>query len=70
MVSTMSDGWKFEQMVNIGSSYSYGTEDQAEFLVWYLKSCTLLGLGWVQSRATKRRYNSFPRKHTHNFIRI
>ncbi|XP_076856491.1 BTB/POZ domain-containing protein KCTD5 isoform X2 [Brachyhypopomus gauderio] len=48
MVSTMSDGWKFEQvsvracrkprpgllwtMVNIGSSYSYGTEDQAEFL--------------------------------------
>ncbi|KAJ8263939.1 hypothetical protein GJAV_G00143290 [Gymnothorax javanicus] len=32
MVSTMSDGWRFEQMVNIGSSYSYGTEDQAEFL--------------------------------------
>ncbi|XP_028670970.1 BTB/POZ domain-containing protein KCTD5 isoform X1 [Erpetoichthys calabaricus] len=32
MVSTMSDGWKFEQMVNVGSSYSYGTEDQAEFL--------------------------------------
>ncbi|XP_017560995.1 BTB/POZ domain-containing protein KCTD5 isoform X1 [Pygocentrus nattereri] len=48
MVSTMSDGWKFEQvsvracrkprpgllwtMVNIGSSYSYGSEDQAEFL--------------------------------------
>ncbi|KAF3853291.1 hypothetical protein F7725_013979 [Dissostichus mawsoni] len=48
MVSTMSDGWKFEQVSgarlqkaphrtaldygNIGSSYSYGTEDQAEFL--------------------------------------
>ncbi|XP_017556253.1 BTB/POZ domain-containing protein KCTD5 isoform X2 [Pygocentrus nattereri] len=32
MVSTMSDGWKFEQLVNIGSSYNYGSEDQAEFL--------------------------------------
>uniref|UniRef100_A0A8D1KLR0 BTB domain-containing protein n=1 Tax=Sus scrofa TaxID=9823 RepID=A0A8D1KLR0_PIG len=32
MVSTMSDGWKFEQLVNIGSSYNYGSEDQSEFL--------------------------------------
>ncbi|XP_069460557.1 BTB/POZ domain-containing protein KCTD17 [Ambystoma mexicanum] len=32
MVSTMSDGWRFEQLVNIGSSYNYGGEDQAEFL--------------------------------------
>ncbi|XP_051817729.1 BTB/POZ domain-containing protein KCTD17 isoform X4 [Antechinus flavipes] len=32
MVSTMSDGWRFEQLVNIGSSYNYGNEDQAEFL--------------------------------------
>ncbi|KAI8512290.1 PREDICTED: BTB/POZ domain-containing protein KCTD5-like [Branchiostoma belcheri] len=32
MVSTMSDGWKFEQLINIGSSYNYGNEDQAEFL--------------------------------------
>lgn len=32
MVSTMSDGWKFEQLVSIGSSYNYGNEDQAEFL--------------------------------------
>ncbi|KAM4881321.1 BTB/POZ domain-containing protein KCTD17 isoform 3-T4 [Thomomys bottae] len=32
MVSTMSDGWRFEQLVNIGSSYTYGSEDQAEFL--------------------------------------
>ncbi|XP_043923953.1 BTB/POZ domain-containing protein KCTD17-like [Protopterus annectens] len=32
MVSTMSDGWKFEQLVNIGSSYNYGSEDQTEFL--------------------------------------
>ncbi|XP_044532847.1 BTB/POZ domain-containing protein KCTD2 [Gracilinanus agilis] len=32
MVSTMSDGWKFEQLINIGSSYSYGNEDQTEFL--------------------------------------
>ena len=32
MVSTMSDGWKFEQLINIGSQYNYGTEDHAEFL--------------------------------------
>ncbi|GAA6087451.1 BTB/POZ domain-containing protein KCTD5 [Tachysurus ichikawai] len=32
MVSTMSDGWKFEQLVSIGSSYNYGSKDQAEFL--------------------------------------
>ncbi|XP_050179554.1 BTB/POZ domain-containing protein KCTD17 isoform X1 [Myiozetetes cayanensis] len=32
MVSTMSDGWRFEQLVNIGSSYNYGNEDQTEFL--------------------------------------
>ncbi|KAK1163897.1 BTB/POZ domain-containing protein KCTD2 [Acipenser oxyrinchus oxyrinchus] len=32
MISTMSDGWKFEQLISIGSSYNYGNEDQAEFL--------------------------------------
>nr|Q8CEZ0.1 RecName: Full=BTB/POZ domain-containing protein KCTD2 [Mus musculus]BAC25251.1 unnamed protein product [Mus musculus] len=32
MVSTMSDGWKFEQLISIGSSYNYGNQDQAEFL--------------------------------------
>ncbi|XP_055331211.1 BTB/POZ domain-containing protein KCTD5-like isoform X2 [Paramacrobiotus metropolitanus] len=32
MVSTLSDGWKFEQLINVGSSYTYGNEDHAEFL--------------------------------------
>jgi len=32
MVSTMSDGWKFEQLINIGSHYQYGSDDHAEFL--------------------------------------
>ncbi|XP_076326478.1 BTB/POZ domain-containing protein KCTD5-like [Tachypleus tridentatus] len=32
MVSTMSDGWRFEQLINIGSSYNYGSDDHAEFL--------------------------------------
>ncbi|XP_066139758.1 BTB/POZ domain-containing protein KCTD5 [Euwallacea fornicatus] len=32
MVSTMSDGWKFEQLVNIGSQYNYGQDEHAEFL--------------------------------------
>jgi hypothetical protein len=39
MVSTMSDGWKFEQLVNIGSSYKYGSEDRAEFLCVVSKEC-------------------------------
>jgi hypothetical protein len=30
VVSTLSDGWKFEQLINIGSNYNY--EEQAEFL--------------------------------------
>ncbi|XP_016126010.1 BTB/POZ domain-containing protein KCTD5 isoform X2 [Sinocyclocheilus grahami] len=55
MVSTMSDGWKFEQMVNIGSSYSYGTEDQAEFLCVVSKELHASGggLGTEQSHKTK-----------------
>merc|ERR1712180_224684 len=32
LVSTMSDGWKFEQLINIGSNYQYGNDDHAEFL--------------------------------------
>jgi len=32
LVSTMSDGWKFEQLINIGSQYQYGSDDHAEFL--------------------------------------
>ncbi|XP_063794882.1 BTB/POZ domain-containing protein KCTD17 [Pseudophryne corroboree] len=32
MVSTMSDNWKFEQLVNVGSPYSYSSEGQPEFL--------------------------------------
>ncbi|XP_059472263.1 BTB/POZ domain-containing protein KCTD5 [Neocloeon triangulifer] len=32
MVSTLSDGWKFEQLINIGSQYTYGHDEHAEFL--------------------------------------
>jgi hypothetical protein len=32
LISTMSDGWKFEQLINIGSNYQYGSDDHAEFL--------------------------------------
>ncbi|KAM5148464.1 BTB/POZ domain-containing protein KCTD17 [Mantella aurantiaca] len=32
MVSTMSDSWKFEQLVNVGSPYNYSSEGQPEFL--------------------------------------
>ncbi|XP_052262574.1 BTB/POZ domain-containing protein KCTD5-like [Dreissena polymorpha] len=39
MVSTMSDGWKFEQLVNIGSQYNYGSDDHVEFLCVVSKEC-------------------------------
>lgn len=32
LVSTLSDGWEFVQLVSIGSLYQYGNEDNAEFL--------------------------------------
>lgn len=32
MVSSLPDGWKFEQLISVGSNYQYGAEDQAEFL--------------------------------------
>ena len=39
LVSTMSDGWKFEQLVNIGSQYNYGTDEHAEFLCVVSREC-------------------------------
>ncbi|RXM32384.1 BAI1-associated protein 3 [Acipenser ruthenus] len=33
MVSTMSDGWKFEQLVSVGSPIGYGRDHQSEFLL-------------------------------------
>jgi len=39
MVSTMSDGWKFEQLVNIGSQYNYGNDEHAEFLCVVSREC-------------------------------
>ncbi|KAL8221964.1 UNVERIFIED_CONTAM: BTB/POZ domain-containing protein kctd17, partial [Gekko kuhli] len=55
MVSTMSDGWRFEQLVNIGSSYNYGNEDQSEFLCVVSKElCSSPnGLGCEPSRKAK-----------------
>lgn len=39
MISTMSDGWRFEQLINIGTQYNYGTEENAEFLFVVSKEC-------------------------------
>jgi hypothetical protein len=33
MMSTMSDGWRFEQIVNVGSHYNYTTDDHSEYLL-------------------------------------
>jgi len=35
MVSTLTDGWKFEQVINVGSSY----QEQAEFLCVVSRAC-------------------------------
>lgn len=40
MVSQMSDGWRFEQLINIGTSYHpYGSDENAEFLFVVSKEC-------------------------------
>ncbi|KAI0228143.1 BTB/POZ domain-containing protein KCTD5 [Lamellibrachia satsuma] len=39
LISTMSDGWKFEQLINISSQYNYGSEDHTEFLCVVSKEC-------------------------------
>ncbi|XP_065066351.1 BTB/POZ domain-containing protein KCTD5-like [Rhopilema esculentum] len=31
-ISNMSDGWRFEQLLNIGSNYNYGPEEHTEYL--------------------------------------
>lgn len=35
----MSDGWRFEQLINIGTQYNYGPDDAAEFLCVVSKEC-------------------------------
>jgi len=32
LISTMSQEWNFEQVINIGSQYKYGSDEQAEFI--------------------------------------
>lgn len=56
-------------MVNIGSSYSYGTEDQAEFLCVVSKELHTPGSGLAteQSHKTKVKLTALP-KHTHTHI--
>ncbi|XP_060020758.1 BTB/POZ domain-containing protein KCTD17 isoform X3 [Lagenorhynchus albirostris] len=62
MVSTMSDGWRFEQLVSIGSSYNYGSEDQAEFLCVVSKELysSPHGLSSESSRKTKPSHLRIP----------
>lgn len=42
MISTMSDGWQFEQLINIGTQYNYGSEEN-EFLCVVSKECPAVG---------------------------
>ncbi|KAF0303695.1 BTB/POZ domain-containing protein KCTD5 [Amphibalanus amphitrite] len=39
LMSSMSDGWKFEQLINVGSQYNYGNNDQSEFLCVVSREC-------------------------------
>lgn len=54
LVSTMSDGWKFEQLINIGSQYQYGTEDHAEFLCVVSRECQSNGNDTTEPEHTDR----------------
>jgi hypothetical protein len=40
-ISNMSDGWRFEQLLNIGSNYNYGPEEQGEYLCIVSKDVAL-----------------------------
>lgn len=39
-ISNMSDGWRFEQLLNIGSNYNYGPDEQGEYLCIVSKDIT------------------------------
>lgn len=55
IVSAMSDGWKFEQLINIGSQYNYGSEDHAEFLCVVSKECPNLVNGQAAEPTDKEK---------------
>lgn len=54
MVSTMSDGWRFEQLINIGTQYNYGGEENAEFLCVVSKECGTLVVGGREQESNDR----------------
>lgn len=54
MVSTMSDGWRFEQLINIGTQYNYGGEENAEFLCVVSKECGNLVVGAREQESNDR----------------
>lgn len=41
MISTLSDGWRFEQLISVGTQYqsNYGAFDSNEFLAVVSKEC-------------------------------
>lgn len=42
MVSHLGDGWRFEQLIAVGTQYQYGSsDDSAEFLFVVSKETTL-----------------------------
>lgn len=46
MISTLSDGWRFEQLISVGTQYqlNYGAFDNNEYLCVVSKECgTTLG---------------------------
>lgn len=54
MVSSMTDGWKFEQLINIGSQYNYGNEDHAEFLCVVSRECGTSSIDAKEAEPTDR----------------
>ncbi|XP_011881962.1 PREDICTED: BTB/POZ domain-containing protein KCTD5 isoform X2 [Vollenhovia emeryi] len=54
MVTTMSDGWRFEQVISIGSQYNYGNDDHAEFLCVVSREYGPSQLGSREEESTDR----------------
>ncbi|XP_066932010.1 BTB/POZ domain-containing protein KCTD5-like [Clytia hemisphaerica] len=50
-ISNMSDGWRFEQLLNIGTNYNYGPDEQGEYLCIVSKD-----VGDSQNQSTEEMY--------------
>ena len=58
MMSTMSDGWRFEQIVNVGSHYNYTSDDHSEYLLIVSKEYGMHDFPNEAEASDKRKVNT------------